>query len=480
MNLRRLPAIAVVLVSLVVLVVLGVSRPAPMTPLFASLGAPTAPFVPKLDFVTSSWFCPGVPVGGAGLGGSVIVANPGDTVLNGTITVFTDAAGTAAIAQPFEVPLRDTKTIDLPGIQPNGSYVSALVEITGGGGFVEQTAASPAGRAVAPCANSTSNHWFFADGYTKDASTEDVVITNPFPDDAIVNFALATVEGSRSPAALQGFPVRGHSISVVKLASVVRDDAVVAVSVTSTRGRIVVARAQTYLGAARAGFTMDLGAPSLSDQYWFADGEVGPGINERYSVYNGSGDEAVVQAVFLGIDPGSGFGNDDPAQQLTIPAGGVATLSTADIKDLPTGRHGVVFSSTTSGSILVERALTRPAGNGVATTVVLGQQPRAAVQRWSMAIGSSMQLENVLVVLNADNEAATVTVKVLGPGGEQVVPGMESIALPAGAVISLGLSDPTALGHPLVVESTSRIFVERLLPRAADLRGRSGSFALPG
>jgi hypothetical protein len=42
------------------------------------------------------------------------------------------------------------------------------------------------------------------------------------------------------------------------------------------------------------------------------------------------------------------------------------------------------------------------------------------------------------------------------------------------------VSDPTALGHPLVVESTQRIFVERLLPRDPDLRGRSGSFALPG
>ena len=42
------------------------------------------------------------------------------------------------------------------------------------------------------------------------------------------------------------------------------------------------------------------------------------------------------------------------------------------------------------------------------------------------------------------------------------------------------VTDPAALNRPLVVESSSRIYVERLLPRSPDLRGRSGSFALPG
>ena len=130
--------------------------------------------------------------------------------------------------------------------------------------------------------------WWFADGYTKDASKEDIVITNPFPDVAIVNFELATAEGNRSPSTLQGYPVPGRSVSVVHLDSVVRDDDSVAVGVTSTRGRVVVGRAQRYAGADRAGFTMNLGAPSLTDQAFFADGESGEGIDERYSVFNGS------------------------------------------------------------------------------------------------------------------------------------------------------------------------------------------------
>ena len=478
MNRRRLPAIVLVLGSLTGVVLLGASHRERVRPVFTSLGAPTTPFVPKLDFITSSWFCPGVPTGAEGAGGTVVIENPGDASLSGQLTTFTDADGASPISRPFDVAARETASLDLAAIQPSGSYVSALVEISGGGGIVEQIASSPEGSAVAPCSNSASNNWFFADGYTKDDSTDEIVITNPFPDDAIVDFSLATSQGSRSPASLTGYPVKGRSVSVVKLEGVVRDDEVIAVDVSSTRGRVVVGRSQHYLGADRSGFTMTLGAPSLTDQAWFADGEKADGVSERYSVYNGSDNDIAVQAVFLGVPLSATFAND---QQLAVPAHGVVTLDTKDVEGLAPGRHGVVFSTTAVDSMVVERAITRPAGDGAGvTSVVLGQPARAAGTRWSMAVGSSLALENLLVVMNIDNEDAVITVKALGPGGEVAVPGMEAITLGANQVTALGVTDPNALGHPLVVESTARVYVERLLPRDPNLRGRSGSFALPG
>ena len=92
------------------------------------------------------------------------------------------------VEQRFEVPSRDTFHVDLLTVQPSGTYLSAMVEITGGGGFVEQQADHPDGSAVSPCSNSTSGTWYFADNYTLNDSKEDLVITNPFPDDAIVDF----------------------------------------------------------------------------------------------------------------------------------------------------------------------------------------------------------------------------------------------------------------------------------------------------
>jgi hypothetical protein len=475
---RRLAATLLVVATIVGVVVLQKSRPVQSSPAqFSHLGTATMPFVPKGDFVTSAWFCAGVPIGGPQLGGAAVVANPSEVALTGKITIFTDAPDVAAIDQPFEVPARGTLTFDLDQLQTQGTFVSAMVEIYGGGGFVEQRADSASGSAVSPCSNSTSSTWYFADGYTVEGSKEQLIITNPFPSDAIVSISEATSTESRKPAILQSLLVRANSVLVISQDLLAKRELVLAITVTSQRGRVVVGRAQEYLtSVGRAGFTMTLGAPSLGEQFYFADGEVAPNVIERYSIYNASENEAVVNVVFLGLDPNSGFINPEP---LTIPAGKVVSLIADDV-GVPAGRHGAVFSTETSGSIIVERAITRQTGDTVATTVVMGSPSSFASNRWSMAIGTDLAVPDVLVVLNATGSEGTVTVKTLGAGGEVPVPGMEAIDLPAGGVITIGVSDPTALGHPLVVESTQRVFVERLLPRSPDLRGRSGSFALPG
>ena len=475
---RRFVAGVMVLATIVGVIVLQHARPVHSVPAqFARLGSATMPFVPKGDFVTSAWFCAGVPIGKAQLGGIAIVANPGEVTLTGKVTVFTDAPGVPAVAAPFDVPARGTTVFDLAQMQPQGTFVSAMVEIYGGGGYVEQRADSASGSAVSPCSNSTSSTWYFADGYTVEGSKEQLIITNPFPSDAIVNISEATSTESRRPAILQSLLVRANSILVISQDLLAKRELVLAITVNSTRGRVVVGRAQEYLtSVGRAGFTMTLGAPSLGEQFYFADGEVAPNVIERYSIYNASPNEAVVNVVFLGLDPNAGFINPEP---ITVPAGKVVSLIADDV-GVPAGRHGAVFSTETAGSIVVERAITRQTGDTVATTVVMGSPSSFASNRWSMAIGTDLAVPDILVVLNATGSQGTVTVKTLGAGGEVPVPGMEAIDLPAGGVITIGVSDPTALGHPLVVESTQRIFVERLLPRGPDLRGRSGSFALPG
>jgi hypothetical protein len=475
---RRFVAGLMVVASIVGVVFLQRSHPVHSAPSqFSRLGNATMPFVPQGQFVTSAWFCAGVPDGGPQLGGIAIVANPSEVALTGKITVFTDAAGVAAVVAPFNVPARGTTVFDLAKMQPQGTYVSAMVEIYGGGGFVEQRADSASGSAVSPCSNSTSSTWYFADGYTVEGSREDLVITNPFPSNAVVSIREATSTESRIPASMQSLSVKANSILVVSQDLLAKRESVLAITVSSTRGRVVVGRAQEYLASiGRAGFTMTLGAPSLGEQFYFADGEVAPNVIERYSIYNGSDTEAVVNVAFLGLDAKSGFVNPEP---LVVPPGNVVSLIAGDV-GVPAGRHGAVFSTETAGSILVERAITRTTGDTVATTVVMGSPTSFASTRWSMAIGTDLAVDNILVVLNATGSQGTVTVKTLGAGGEVPVPGMEAIELPASGVITIGVSDPTALGHPLIVESTQRIFVERLLPRDPGLRGRSGSFALPG
>lgn len=479
---RRLLAIVLAVVLPAALVVVAV-RGTPTTatpPTFARLGTPTMPFVPYQGFIDATWFCPGVPSGGSGLGGSVTVANPADSPLEGQVTVFTDAPDVEGAELAFTVPARDTFTVELATIQNTGSYLSAMVEITGGGGFVEQQADHPDGSAVAPCANSTSSTWYFADNYTLNGSQEDLVITNPFPDDAIIDVSFASDDGERSPEQLQGVPVPGHSVLVVDERFLAKDEAVLAVSIIASRGRVVAGRSQQYLGE-RLGYTMTLGSPAGSTQWNFADGEVGGDTRfERYSIYNPGEDDAIVQPVFLGVFTDTFNGVD----AITVPAGRVVSLSIADVPDLPQGRHSVAFTSETGASVVVERAITRTAGDSYVTTVVRGVETAfldPGYFRWSMAIGTEIAVDGVLVVLNLSGTDATVAVKALGPGGEVDIPGLEAVPLGANSVVAIAIPDvAAALGHPLIVMGTQPIIVERLLPRGGDLRGRSGSLALPG
>lgn len=468
------------------LVGLGITAndsPVQIDPTFATLGKPTMPFVPGGSFITSSWFCPGVPSGEDGVGGSVEITNPLDAAIDGRITMYSSDTEADAIVNPISIEARSNLSIDLAALQPSGAFASAVVEIDGGGGFVEQVSRHPAGDAVTPCANAASSSWYFADGFTVDDSSERIILSNPYPDAAIVDIGFVTADGIRNPSRLQGYPVPGQSVQVVELGA--RDEPVLAAKVQATRGRVVAARAQHYLGGGRLGFSLTLGAPSLSSQYYFADGEVGTNIDEQYAIFNGSDQEVTVYAIFLGLDPeaqqtaveNGEFLNDT---EIVVPAGRVVTLSTDDVPGLPTGRHGASFATYASDSIVVERVITRPAGDSIATSVVMGSPPGLASTRWSAAVGTDIALENVLVVLNVDSADTTVTVSALGPGGLVPVPGLEALPLPGSGLITVPISDQSALGTPLVVESGQRIYVERLLARDPDLRGRSGSFALAG
>jgi hypothetical protein len=277
LNRRLMPILVAVVLPLLLAAVAVFDDDAPeaATPTFAGLGTPSMPFVPYGQFLAATWFCAGVPAGGTDLGGAVTIANTSDAPLLGELTVFTDAPEVAAAESDFEVPARGSLEIDLTELQPMGTYLSAMVEISGGGGFVEQRADHPDGSSVSACSNSTSSTWYFADNYTLGNSQEDLVITNPFPDDAILNVSFATDEaGVRNPPQLQGWAVAGQSVSVIDERYLAKDEAVLAITITATRGRVVGARSQQYLGE-RQGYSMSLGAPAGSTSWTFADGEKG-------------------------------------------------------------------------------------------------------------------------------------------------------------------------------------------------------------
>jgi hypothetical protein len=474
---RRSPALLLTIAAFAAIVITARVTPTTVTPVFSSVRAEWMPSAPPAGGLTQTWFCPGVPATGEeGVGGELVVANSGSTEISADVTLLNDEQAT--VTRVVTVAPHDRTVLDLDA-ELSGQIVSAVVEVDGGGAIVEQRAFHPAGTAVSPCANSASATWYLADGFTVGDSRNLIVLTNPYDDFVTVDIGFATVDGSRTPSRYQGDPIPGHSVKIIDLGlsgAGAQGEEVLAVKIEATRGQLIVGRLQHFTSGGRLGFTMSLAAPALREQWWFAEGEKGSGIDERYSLFNPTDDDVAVDVVFPAAQDSSLL---DP---IVVPARQVVTFDPGEVTGLGEGRHATVFATLAEPSIVVERALTKTVDGQPSTSVVMGAVPRPedayVATTWSMAVSPSVPTEQALVVYNVDNAEGTVTVEAVGAGGPIAIPGLEAVPLAPAGVITIDLTDPAALDRQLIVRSTTRIMVERSLTAGEGL-GRSGSWALP-
>lgn len=487
MNVRRLPMLAVCALAGLVVATVGRERPETVTPVFSASSAavPWMPSAPVTTSLSTTWYCPGVPASGAeNTGGEIVVANTDDVELNVQVSVL--AIEGDPVEQVVTVAPRERTTVDVDEVVTS-DYAGAIVEITGGAGVVEQQATSPLGdsavaRSVTPCTTTTSTNWYLAEGYTQEGSREQLVVMNPYPTEATVAIRFATQEGTRAPTGLQSELIPAFSVRVYDMADLAaRNEPEVAVAVEATRGEVTLARAQTYAGTGRRGYAVTLAAPAARTQWYFVDGESGEGITERYSIYNPGDERIEVQASVVGVDLGTDF---IPIEPIEVGRGEVVTFSPADVAGMPEGRHAFVFAAQSlDQGVIVERALSRTFDGIPTTSVNLGAPPRYedgyVASTWTMAIGVDEPTEAALVAYNIDATDATVTVQAVTPEGIVNVPGLEAVSLPANALRTIDLTDEVAIGRQLIIRSTSRLFVERLLPRDEGSQGRVSSWPLP-
>jgi hypothetical protein len=475
MIVRRLPVLVASVAAAGGFVVAARETPEPEAPVFASIPAPWMPSVPSGAALTTTWFCPGVPADRAeGSAGAFVLANAGPAPMQARVTLL---AGDGQAAElPVTVDPYSRATID-PSASVSAPFAGAMVEIDGGGGLVEQVATQAAGTSVAPCTTQLSSAWYLAEGFTAEDSSEQLVLTNPHDDSAIVDIGFATDEGSRLP--LESYVVPARSVQVVDMDAIAaRDEPEVAVSVVAQRGELIVGRAQLYDGGGRLGYSMTLAAPATRSQWWFANGLKGPDITQRFSLYNPTESDVEVTPLFLGIAEGVTV---DP---IAVPAREVVTFTSDDVTALPDGRHAVVFATADSSqSIVVERAITRTIEDIPTTSVLPGATARAedafVPTTWTFAVGPREATADAIVVYNSEGVVSTVTVQAVTAGGVVPVPGLEEVPLQPGELITMSLTDTVALDAQLVVRSTSRVFVERSLPREPGAQGRSASWAVP-
>ena len=473
---RRLPALVLVVAALAAIIAAARETVDAEVATFGSAASGWMPFAPDGSGLTETWFCSGVPASGIdGVEGTVVIANRAERRLVGTILLLNDRSQTLRLE--LAVDGWSAATVDLDEALP-GDMVGAVIEIDGGGAVVEQQSFHPSGNSVTACANATSDAWYLADGFTVEGSLDQVVLTNPYEQTVVANLEFATREGSRRPTSYRGITVPPQSIRVIDLGAPgagAQNEPILAVKVDTSRGRLVVGRFQRFLGGGRLGTQITLASPELRDQWWFADGAKGPGIDERFSIYNPTADPVEVDVLFIGID------TPIVVDPIEVPPREVVTFDPGPLGDLPVGRHATVFATQAEPSIVVERAVTRTVGDTVATSVIPGATPRQdghVARTWHIAAGPSDAATEAIIVYNADNSEGLVSVFAVGSSGPVPVADLQELALAPASILTIDLTDPVVLGRELIVESTSRVFVERSFPTG---RGdtRASSWAVP-
>ena len=461
MILRRAPFVALgAIVAGLIVADQATPQPVPPSTYGARPLAQSTPGVYAGDLLSTSWFCPGGPTTD-GRTTSITVLNTTEDPKEVTVSAVT-AEGASGTQETMLAP-RTRQVVDL-GALAAGEDTAATVNVYGGGVAVEQTVVGRSGIDVTPCADAVSSTWYLADGTTTADASLRLVLYNPFPDDAVVDIALTTVERTLEPPELQGAVVPGHSVRLVDIGAAAQREDVVATAVRGRGARLVAGRIQSADNAARRGFAATLAAAQPQQTWWFPDGGKGPGIGEKFVVFNPGDQDASVELSFLPAAGTQPDGASDAATSGAEPVSVVvapssfAVVDTSGVATVPPGPHSTVVNVVADQTpVVVERLLSRSTADGrLETTLLLGSQ--VTLPRWYV-VDESVGRGGTLVIQNSAGLATTASVRAVGPAGEVPVAGLEAIQVPGGGSVSVAVP-ASAGGFPLLVEAAQPVVVE--------------------
>jgi hypothetical protein len=471
---RRALATVVLVAGAAGLVAIDRSSSANESAALGTVVQPVQPAAPTGDALTTAWFCPGVPADADGsASGTISVMNPADGPMTGTVT-YTPSEG-PPVSRPVAVPPRGRVVLE-PSSVLHARFVAVQVEVFGTNAVVDQTTQSRAGTSVSPCASAASSTWYLADGTTTADAQLTMIVYNPFPDDAIVDFAFATDEGPRTPQALQGYVVPAHSIRLVDTDQTVRRSQQLSVALTARSGRVVLGRYQTFRSL-RRGLVAGLAAPSAGTGWLFADGEKGQDVKESVVVFNPNPDDAEVDVTLFPFDPSA----SDPIEpiSITVPGGSTQVVDVASAELVPDGRHSIKVSSQNDINVVAERVLDRGAvkpTSGAPTTASFGSLLTGG--RWFLPSSPPTGSTYVLSIVNGTGQDTTAAVQVLGPAGPTPIAGLERLALAAAATVRVDLTGNPAAAQPIVVDAQAPVVVDRYIVPPGEGTGASASLAI--
>lgn len=414
-SVRRGPILVVVVVALVAAVVAQQGAPADSSG-STVVAARAGLGVPPADVVSSAWYCAaGTSTADGDATETLQIASLARTEIRATVTVM--PGGDAAPA---------TRTVRLaPGEQVDVAVADVLataepgvvVETVGGPAAVSHVLAHAGDVATEACTRTAATDWYFASGTTVEGTQHDLLLFNPFGDDAIVDLSFVTDAGVQEPTDLQALVVPRRSRVTVPVQDSVLRQADVATHVHARTGRVVAEQTETFDdvvvdGTTRDGIALSAGATAPAATWRVAAGSTRDGGHGQLALANFSGTDARVDVTTVVVG-----GEKLEPETVRVPAQDVVLVDAT--RRVPLGSDYALVATS------------RPV-DGRAVPVVAGLVSTWAPDSTSTGVaattGSTLGATR-WVVLRPGVDAAT-TITVFNPGPDPVTAAL----LPAGQV----------------------------------------------
>lgn len=381
------------------------------------------------------------------------------------MTVTVAARGDENVDLGFE-PASDQR-VQLPAqtILEHKPPTAGAVDVVGYGRPVDASVVTSidepvAGVGAAGCAPSASTRWYFPEGNSTVTHDERLLIYNPFPDEAVVRVDLLTPGGQRVKAGLSDEAVPSESSIVIALEDYILEQKVLGAVVSAVRGRVVSWRlsiAQPEEKAAGVQFT--LGSTSVADEWYFPEGAVGTGYEERLSILNPGDEEATVDVTLVTASrsvPAPG------ATEIAVPPRSAVSvvLDKAALAG-ETGGAAAIVRAVNGVPIVVERTVfyATEEVDGVASEIGSATPSR----RWWLGPATSRPDTDSVILLNTTGEDGRVSLTLWGANGRPLRPSsLSGLKIGAGSRLRVPLSE-VIRGQPyaVLVDADVAVVAER-------------------
>lgn len=308
------------------------------------------------------------------------------------------------------------------------------------------------GTGAARCPRTVAERWYFPAGSVALGYDQRVLVRNPFPDEAVVNFTFYTPTGPVTKANLQEVAVPAGDSLHVKLNNFILGQKVLGTSVETERGRIVAWSAMFAEAEDRPdGVYFSLGSPSASLEWYFPEGAVGDGLEEVITLLNPYRRESIVT---VSLATSKRRLQPPKLVEVRIPPEAIKTLSLPSVlgaRDRSLGGVGAIVQSTNGVGVVAERTVWYASGRtGVASSI----GARTPATQWVVPPAAVASTEDALVVLNPGNSKTLVRIELWRQDGAPLRPDWTTMNIRPGARGRLVLNQVTG-GQPVAVLVTS-------------------------